>query len=259
VKYFVVTHRPLEWPLPDFMQPVSTVPAGDGVADLSEDHRHLRGRGPEWSEYATLFGVRRLLQATWAASGPPSDDEMLGIAHYRRFPVTRPIGTPSDVYGVLSTDEFTQLPDDVFLPPPGTLLLPSGADRGMSVLSQYARSHVARDLMHFMGIAIDLGVVDDRAVAGYLSQNTMVAAPSIGVYPAAWYVHVLHQLERVVDAFEAGVAVRREGYQSRTVGFCCERLHSMLLLELLNGWPQDRVTVNPAVIVSDDGTYAPGG
>jgi hypothetical protein len=258
MRYFVVTHQPLEWPVPAFMEAVSTVPAGEDVADLSHDLPQFAGRGPEWSEYATLFAVRRLLQASWGESRPRLDGEMLGVAHYRRYPVTRPMGVRSDVYGVLSPAEFTQLPDDAFLPPPGTLLLPSVTHVG-TVLGQYGRNHVLRDLLHFMGIAIDLGVIDDRAAASYLSQEVMVVAPSIGVYPAGWYVQVLEDLERVVQAFESSVAVPRDGYQRRTIGFCCERLHGMLLANLVAQWADDRVLVNPAVIVSTDGAYATGG
>jgi hypothetical protein len=256
MRYFVVTHQPLQWPVPAFMEPISTLPAGDDVADLSQDHPHLAGRGPEWSEYATLFGLRRRLQASWGETGAPPDGEMLGIAHYRRFAVTRPMGVPSDVYGVLTPAQLAKLSDDVFLPPPGTLLVPAIANVG-TVLGQYGRNHVVRDLLHFLGIAIDLGVIGDRQVAHFLSQQVMVVAPSIGVYPAEWYVKVLDDLERVVTAFESSVAVPHEGYQRRAIGFCCERLHSMLLFQLFAEWADDRIIVNPAVIVSDDGAYSP--
>jgi hypothetical protein len=257
MNYFVVTHHALEWPLPSFMQPISTVPAGEGVLDLSTDHPHLAGRGPELSEYATLFALRRHLQASWSASGRPADADMIGVGHYRRFPVTRPIGRPSDIYGVVSSEEFTKLPADTFLPPTGSLLLPSICNVG-TVLGQYGRNHVLRDLLHFMAIAIDLDVIAERAAAQWLSQGVMVAAPSIGVYPAGWYVHVLEQLERVVEAFESSAAVPRDGYQRRAVGFCLERLHGMLVGQLLSQWPGDRVLANPAVIVSDEGSYTLG-
>ncbi|MCZ2827143.1 MULTISPECIES: hypothetical protein [unclassified Modestobacter] len=258
MRYFVVTHRPLDRPLRPFMEAISTVPAGDDVLDLSAEHPQYAGRGPELSEYATLFALRRHLQASWSESGPPSDDEMCGIAQYRRYPVTRPVGVPSDVYGMVTPAEFGELPDDVFQPAPGTLLLPSVAQVG-TVLGQYGRNHAVRDLLHFMGIAIDLGVIDDRAAASFLSQSVMVVAPTIGVYPTRWYVQLLEDLERVADAFESRAAVPREGYQRRATGFCLERLHGMLLAGLVATWPGDRVTQNRAIVVSEDLTYTSGG
>jgi hypothetical protein len=252
MKYYVVTHRPLEWPLPSFMQPVSAVPAGEGVLDLSGEYADVPGR----SEYATLFALRRHLQQSWGESGPPADEEHIGVAHYRRFPVTRPIGVPSEVYGVVSAEQFTQLPDDAFLPPPGSLLLSSVHDVG-SMLRHYGENHVLRDLLHFRAIAIDLGVIDEKATAAFLSQGVMVTVPSIGVYPAIWYMETLVALERVVDAFESSVAVPRDGHQRQAVRFCCERLHSMLVSKLVTQW-SGPVLATPALIVSDDGAHATG-
>jgi hypothetical protein len=256
MKFYVTTHRPLEWPLPGFMEAISTVPAGEGVADLSVQHPHLAGRGPQLSEYATLFALRRQLQSSWRDSGAPADDEMIGLAHYRRFAVTRPIGTSAGMYGMITSEELAGLPEDVLVPPAETLLLPS-TFVGITVLQQYGRSHPLRDLLHFMALAVDLGIVDGRRAGGFLSQQVMVAAPTVGVFPIAWLVDVLEKLEKVVEAFESSVAVAHEGYQRRAVGFCCERLHAMLLHQLVAEWAQDRVIVNRAVVVSDDGTYLP--
>lgn len=107
------------------MEPVSTVPAGEGVTDLSERYPELAGRGPELSEYATLFAVRRLLQESWGEDGPPDGERMLGLGHYRRFAVTRETGTHSDVYGVVSPERFTGLAEDLFLPGPASCSSPS--------------------------------------------------------------------------------------------------------------------------------------
>ena len=250
-----MAHEPLAWPLPDYMEAVSTVPAGADVRDLSLEVPQFRGRGVELSEYATLFALRRVLERTWADT-PPPPDERIGIGHYRRYAVTRPLGSGTGEYGVIGTSEFAELGRDAFVPPPGSLLLPSIMPVS-SVLGQYAVSHVARDLLHFIGLAIDLGVVDGRLAAQVLSEGVLAVVPCTGVYPARWYVQVLADLERVVDAFESTVAVPREGYQRRAVAFCCERLHGMLLAGLVDSWPADRVVSQRAVIVSDDGTYRP--
>lgn len=259
MRYFCATHTPLAWPLHPFMEAVSTVPAGEGVLDLSQRFPELAGRGVQLGEYATLFAVRRLLQESWQDSGPPPDDEMIGISHYRRFAVTRPTGTRSAMFGVVSPEEFTTLPDDLFLPPPGTLLLPSPVDPGVPIVGSYGMAHPVRDLLRFMGTAVDIGVVDEAVAGRFLSQNAMITTPSAGVVPVIWLVDVLERLEQVVDAVASAYPLPREGYQERAAGFCCERLHALFAAELAQSWPQDRVVFNFALLVSAEGEYRPGG
>ena len=258
MRYFCITHQPLPWPVPAFMEPVSTTPAGDGVSDLSERYPELAGLGPELSEYATLFALRRLLQESWGGNTPPDDQRMIGIAHYRRFAVRRPLGASSDIYGVLSPADFATLDDDVFLPAAGELVMPAPMRFPAPVLAQYGSAHVARDLLHFMGIAIDLGVVEGEAVAGFLSGPVLVAAPTVGVWPGQWLVLVLEALEAVVERFQSTVGVLREGYQRRAAGFCSERLHSLLALQLAASWDTDLVTANRLLLVSEDSGYRIG-
>lgn len=258
MRYFTATHEELDWPLPGFMEPVSTVPAGDGVTDLGERFPELAGRGVELGEYATLFGVRRLLQESWREDGPPAADEMVGISHYRRFAVTRPTGTQTFLVGEVTSRVFADLPDDLFLPPPGAIMVPALVDFGGSVQGFYAHHQPVRDLLHFMGLAVDLGVVDDRSVADFLSGHRMMPTASVSVVPASWLVATLEQLERVAEAFGATVATPREGYQRRARGFCCEWLHGMLLGQLLSGWPADRVIMNRALLVSPEPPHRPG-
>jgi hypothetical protein len=110
-----------------------------------------------------------------------------------------------------------------------------------------------------MACAIDLGVVEDRAVGQFLGHDTMLVSPSVGIYPADWLMDVLEKLEAVATAFEDGFAVPHEGYQNRAVGFCLERLHAMLAAGLIPTWPKDKVCMGPAIIVTDQERYSDGG
>lgn len=255
MRYFCITHRPLPWPLPDFMEPVSSVPAGEGVTDVSGHYPEVHGL----SEYATLFAVRRMLQDSWGEQGPPPAERMVGIGHYRRFAVTQAVGIESDIYRVVDPERFAQLPDDLFLTPPGWLLHPAATRFPVPVVSQYGSAHVVRDLLHFMAIAVDLGVVDGEDVARFLGGDVMIAAPTVGIWPSEWLFLVLEALEAVATAFQESVGVDREGYQRRVLGFCCERLHALLVQRLLASWPRHQVMANRLLVVSDDGTYRTGG
>jgi hypothetical protein len=221
VRYFCLTHVPIPWRLPSFMEPVSTVPAGEGILDLGQRYPQFAGRGPVLSEYGTLFALRRMLQASWEGGRPPAED--------------------------------------LFRPPEGTLLLPAPASFGMPLVTQYARAHHVRDLLQFMACAIDLGVVEDTAVGQFLGHDTMLVSPSVGIYPAGWLMDTLEKLEAVATAFEDGFAVPHEGYQNRAVGFCLERLHAMLAAGLIPTWPKEKVCLSPAIIVTDQERYGDGG
>jgi hypothetical protein len=184
---------------------------------------------------------------------------MVGISHYRRFAVTRHTGATSFVYGVVRPEEFARLPRSRFVPPAGTVLFPAPIRVRPTLLAHYAQYHVTRDLLFFMAIAVDLGVVTDQQVAAWLSGDVMVAAPAVGVYPEDWLVDTLTALESVVDVFESTVAVAREGYQSRAIAFCLERLHGLLLSSLVKGLPAEKLIANMAMVVSPDGVYHPSG
>jgi hypothetical protein len=258
MRYFSVAYRPLQWALPDFMEVVSTTPLGDGVTDLSPVCPQYAGRDAELGEYATLFALRRVLEEA-QRQGESSGDGMVGISHYRRFAVARPTGQPSFVYGVVTPEEFAELPRDLFVPDPPIVLFPTPIQVMPTLLGQYANYHHTRDLLHFMGIALDLGVVTNDQATDWLAGNVLVPAAAIGVYPEAWLVRTLTALESVAEAFESTVAIPREGYQKRTVAFCLERLHGLLLSGLIETCPNDGFAAHRALIVSPDGTYHPGG
>jgi hypothetical protein len=240
------------------MEAVSTRPAGAGVTDLSPAYPQLAGRDGVIGEYATLFALRRLLEEA-RDRGEPSAGGMVGISHYRRFAVTRPTGTRSYVYGAVTPAEFARLPRDLFVPAGDTVLFPTPVRVGPTVLGQFAQYHHTRDLLHFMAIAIDLGVVSDAQVTEWLAGQVMVPAAAIGVFPEDWLLRTLTDLERVVDAFEGSVAIPRDGYQRRTVAFCLERLHGLLLSGLVETRAQDGYLAHPALLVSPDRTYHPSG
>lgn len=244
--------------MPDFMEVVSAAPLGEGITDLSADHPQFAGRDPILGEYATLFALRRHLEQA-RARGASSPDGMVGISHYRRFCVTEPTGERTFVYGGVRPEEFLQLPRSRFIPPAGKIMFPSPIRVGPSLLGQFARYHTTRDLLYFMALAVDVGIVSDEQVTAWLDGQAMVPAPAIGVYPEDWFIETQVGLESVVDAFESTVAVEREGYQRRTIAFCLERLHGLLLSSLIEKAELNEFIAHPALIVSPDGVYHPGG
>ena len=256
MRYFSVVHRPVEWRLPSFMEMVSATPQGAGVTDIAAPYPALASQAADLGEYATLFALRRVLEAARAGQ-EPVPGEMVGISHQRRFAVTRPTGTPSSGQGVIRPDVLRKLSRDRFVPRNGTLLYPSPVALPSPLLRHHARDHATRDLLLVMALAIDVGVASGDRVSAWLDAGAVVPTPSIGVCPEDWFIQSQTALESVVDAFRSSAAVERAGYQRRAIPSCLRVLHGLLLSMLLESWPADRLISHPTLLVSADGQPHP--
>lgn len=248
--YFCVTHQPIPWRIPGFMTQVGT---GDHVPPGGLG---LRDRFPEWahrnvthSEFAALFALRRVLEED--PGGP-----FVGFCHWRRFPVVAEVAPGRGFNQVIGPDEFEALPDEVFLGDGNTLLSPPVVNFGMSVVQQYAHSHLARDLLRFMAVAAEVGALTDTEAAAFLSRPGFIPASSVAVVPTPWAVRTLTVLEEVAETFEKQEYTPREGYQQRVIGFCLERLSAFFMERLLRETEPDRRQIRLSVLVSTDGTVA---
>lgn len=255
MRYYCMTHKEL----PEYVRPYMTGISnrsglGPHVRNVAAGIEHLEGGGDRLSEYATLFGLAREL-----ATETDDLDEMIAFSHYRKFPAVQEVqGNQTDVYSAITPAEFADLGDDVLVPPDGVLVFPEPTRHGMNLISQYDYCHVLRDFLYFMALAIDLGVVEDSDVARYLDGELMLCAPTVGVFPKSWVVQAMHALETVAVAFESTVNIPREGYQKRVLGFCIERLHSLLLMQLVAAWPAGMTRAHRIILVSEDRGYQVG-
>lgn len=250
MRYFCLTERPVKWRLPSFMEVVSTVPAGSRVTDLGKRYPDLARRGSALGVYATLFAVRRLLQDSWPGDQPPPHEELVGIAHHDRFAVTGRAGTLVGAEQLVGPEDFRRLPDEIFLPQTTQVLCPTAVPLPVTVIADHHGRYHVRDLLHFLGIAIELGVVADQNVSTFLGQPMVIPAVSVGVYPTAWLVQALELIERVVDRYESTDAVAREGRQLLGLGACCEILHMIMFERLVAALPAGGLAAAPPVVVS---------
>lgn len=249
--YYCITHQPCAWPLPDFMTVIGTgsyVPER-GIA-LSRDFPDLAHRNASLGEYVALFAIRRLLQAS-GASG------FVGLCHYRRYVLPTPLG---EVRGIASYAPATQLADLTpadFYGDGQTPIVSASFDFRRSVLQQYANDGVGRDLLMYFGDAIDCGVISNQEAAQFLSGSVFAPAPTVAYIPVQWFIDIVQALEVVTSRFHRYHHVEREGYQSRAIGFSCERLHALLLSRRIAEWGADRVMTRVQTILSADGASKP--
>jgi hypothetical protein len=242
--------------MPSFMEVVSATPQGVGVTDVAAPHPELASQAADLGEYATLFALRRDLEAVRAGQ-EPTPGEMVGISSQRRFAVTRPTGTPSSGQGVIRPDVLLKLSRDRFVPRNGTLLYPSPVTLPSPLLRHHARDQATRDLLLVMALAIDLGVAPGDRVSAWLDAGAVFPTPSIGVHPEDWFISTQTALESVADAFRSSAAVERAGSRPGAVPACLRVLHGLLLSMLLESWPADRLISHPTLLVSADGQPDP--
>lgn len=106
-----------------------------------------------------------------------------------------------------------------------------------AIIGQYAACHHRRDIIDYVSIAVELGVLDSRSGSDFLkSKHFVPGGVELGIYPRTWLVDTLTKIERVSKEFliRNGERLRRyDAYQVRAVGFLSERLGSYFLIREL--------------------------
>jgi hypothetical protein len=246
-KYFCVSHKEIPWKLPSFMTVIGTgsyIPM-HGIA-LSKDFPDLAYKNKYLSEYAALFALRRLLTGT-------DPNCYIGISHYRRFALTHPIGTLRGFNYHAHPDLLTEVPDEHFYGDGSTPIIPMMVHFDGSVLRQYSAVAIARDLLMFFGDAIESGVITDNEAADFLSNNHFITAGTAAFIPVSWFIDIVEQIERVVSRFYWSHHIVRDGYLERSIGFCAERLHGLLLAKYVNSFGWEKVVTQPLTLLVEDG------
>ena len=163
---------------------------------------------------------------------------------YRKFISRERIsGVPAEenwMMDVVSDKELERQTFDSMLDPgAGDLLvgktcgfLSEGQSAGY--LKHYASAHHVEDLLRFAAAAVELGVLHSREVELFFDERVFfMGGVELGVFPAAFWLKSIADIEAVAWACVQRYEVKREGYQSRAWAFCAERLGSYLLLRYL--------------------------
>jgi hypothetical protein len=218
---------------------VTDHPAGD--ADLFAPVHEVYALGltdRRIGEYAFLFALCRVLPGLCGDAAP----ERVTIAQYRRLVLNRAIGpvapnvpfarvcTPQQFEAV--TAEHAGSPP-LWQPTAGDWLISTVARTGSAVMNHYARYHVLRDWLRFCSDAVDAGALTNTEAMEASQADSLIPAPSNGMFPATVVVEHLTRLELMALAFLKGGFVERADYQRRALGFCLERMHSYLVLQSL--------------------------
>ncbi|QBE64018.1 hypothetical protein [Pseudoduganella lutea] len=245
--FYCISHKDPGWPLPPFMTVVGTggyVPE-HGIG-MSVHCPQFAFKNNQLGEYAALFMIRRVLEEAHATG-------FVGICHYRRYALTVEIGEARGFNFHAHPDQLRQLAPEAFYADGATPIISVPVGFAGTVLQQYAANAVGRDLLMFFGDAIDSGVVTNDEAAQFLSGNSFITAGNVGVIPVDWFVDILGDIEKVVARFSHNHYIRREGYDERSMGLCCERLHSLLLTRKVLAYGPERVIARPLTVLTETG------
>lgn len=207
------------------------------------------------NEYAFLFQLRRKLQDLHPYP------QRVTLYQYRRFLVHENIGLPSKNLpwaNVLSTSDVLAIGDKLSL-----LVGPSNGHNFQispilkvedSVLRQYARHHLCRDVLRFTSDLVDAKILTNNEALDLLTQKALIPTPACGTFETRFLLQALRTIEKATEVFlKNGYLAYSDPYQGRVMGFLLERFHSYLLLQHLSS-----IGENPAklcgrmIIVSDE-------
>jgi len=245
--FYCISHKDPGWPLPPFLTLVGTggyVPErGIGMSVYAPQ---LAYKNMKLGEYAALFMIRRLLEEAHA-------DGFVGVCHYRRYALVAEIGQLRGFNYHAHPSELQDLPIEAFIGDGTTPIISAPINFPGSVMQQYSANVVGRDLLMFFGDAVDCGVIDSDEAINFLSGTSFITAGNVGYMPVAWFVETMRQLEGVVARFAHNHYIRREGYEERTMGLCCERLHGLLLRKKALEYGADKVITRPLTVLTETG------
>lgn len=243
---------PVNWRLPEFMTPIGTgehVPER-GIA-LSRSFPDLAHKNGVLSEYVALSAIKRLLAGT-------DVDSFVGFCHYRRFVLTRPVGTLSGFNYIAHPKVLEAMGPGNFIGDGRTPVIPAIVHFNIGLLQQFARTSAVRDLLLFFADAVDCGVLSNEDAANFLAGNKFIVAPTVSYIPVKWFVEIVDALELVTARFLAHHYMARDGYQSRNTAFCCERLHALLLAKRADAWGWENLISQPLVLLDEAAPPATG-
>jgi len=242
IKTFCVAHKPLMFPVPDDVTviwlgaapPPSGGPhtiwrAGDVADEFEVWHNFLGGS-------AGTFAIEKLLRDRVI---PWEPQDRVSITHYRKFLSTQPRGIPS-YYPSLYLAKLEDVADmdlhqiqgeisaDFFVPGPFQMDLP--------IFLQYAQGHESADLLRYLAIAIELGIINPAELNSLLQRTLLLPGGiDLGIYPIPFFLDISEKLRRICMRFlELHRPVSLTSYQRRALSFCNERLGSYIILEHLS-------------------------
>lgn len=212
----------------------------------------------EIGEYHYLFGLRRYLESNQGRYG------VVIIAHYRRILSSKKLGLPTNLNQshtfVVNPEVLEEEDSSIILPNSGCWLIgtPVLIHNGKH-LAHFNISHPIQEYLRFLTLAIDLSIINGDDAVNLLNATHLITAASIGVFPVEPFILHMKKLEELTLAYLKLGGRRYEGFNQRIIAFCLERIHSYLLMKVINEQGNNHNITGYQVVLSDNGAVTPSG
>jgi hypothetical protein len=212
----------------------------------------------EIGEYHYLFGLRRYLEESQEKFG------VVIVEHYRRLLSSQKMGTPTNLNQshtfAITPEEAERQDSSIILPKSGSWLIgtPVIIHNGRQ-LNHFQLSHPLQEYLRILALAIDIGALGGGDVVNLLSSPHMITAPSVGVFPVDRFIKHMRILERLTKAYLDTGAKKYDGFNQRIIAFCLERIHSYLLMTVIEELKFDPNVMGYQLVLTEDGIVRPSG
>ena len=256
MKYYIINHKPLEWPIPfeHIEIGVGGYTPANGMSAEKYCGRIIDSGSSHGSNRANRAIMASLLDLD------PREDTFVGS--YRLFMGTSyaddwltPVAE-ENIRTIISAKYLQEHYRDVV-----ALSIPAGYDIMVchpvafqtSILENYAQAHHLDDLMFGVGCAIRAGLIRG-STAAYMLPRPFLFPFGYFASTASFRYDLSDRLQWSVDDFYRRYWIPRDDYQSRSLDFVFERIVSMALFEIMVD-KKMRVCASKPVLISDDGVY----
>lgn len=242
IKTFCLANKPPVYPLPNEIPIIwlnsSPPPANEDniywpVGTISND---LEALHPFLGSASGAFAIEILLRnraVPWAMG------DRVSIIHYRKFTSNIPLGKEAPNYPGMQLINPSSLKQfnlhEIQHKIKTSFLIPQlyTPDRGL--YAQYTTAHKAQDLLRYLAIAIDMGIISGEESHEFLTAKYLIPGGiEAGIYPISVFLEIIKSLRSVTMEFvKHHVPTSLDPYQRRALAFCNERLGSYLLYNYL--------------------------
>lgn len=262
MRIFCLCHLPPVFPLPKDtcfigMGDYRDFPAGYHVSEIADE---LDALHPFLAGASGAFAIARILKRINASDG------RICLMLHRKFIAPHAFGNPAPNYpGMFMLDaaaaaqiDFTALAANVHTP----YLLAQPVRVG-NLYRQFASVHKISDLLRYVAIAVELGVLTPEESSLFFSDDTLIpCGVECGIFPTEVFLTIIEKLERVCVTFlRSHMPSSFDSYNRRALDFCNERLGSFLLKRVLLSSMQEIPAQYFGYMhtVGDTQKYVPGG
>lgn len=230
IKHICVGHKP-----PDFTPPsdyIMLCPSSLYMANelvISDKRFGTHFDGASLAEYSQLFGLAKLISA-----GDVQADGFF-LFQYRKFisPASGGYDSVASWVKVLSPDMATNFfpTSDAIRNLTNKLVVGDIFNFGESISDNYSRVHVNEDLVAFAAACGQSENINPADIKMLATMRGIVPSPALCYIETDVFLKFMLILQEVANVFMTHYYVKRNGYQSRSLGYLLERLHSVLICQ----------------------------